>query len=595
MKAARNPIQQTGRSLMNGPKWRGTVVTVVATAMLAASLTTPVLAQSPAPRGITLYEDVKTGALYRKPGRGRVAVTLGFEEPAAPSPAVQQQVQQLKQSNEELRAEFNANQQSLVAENAALKQRVDKIEPAWTDYLDNFRNRFRVGALVYTSYKMYTHTGFGPQQYDNNSWPGPGNNLYNTFDVDRAYLNFYFNPTPDFLLRVTPDIYKTFGTATPTSNSHNSSVSSNLTGDDSYRLKYAYIEYNKLLDWAGDATKGTVIQFGSIPNAFIPWEEDLNTFRYVTDDAPWNYLGLSSAQFGVGINGPIKYNELTYVDYGLGVYTNAKYSQLEQSNTKQGMGRLTVYPFGSRWRFQGLGLTGFYDYGYNNTAPDNGSLNTGYGPNPNAFGHVANAHLTRWAALLHYTAEEWGMAFEYDQGHNSFPGANLFSGNGPTVFFTPPATATSAGGTTSPYGVPYYNFSAMTAALLGNSRTVQQGFDVMGHLHIPETPFRLIGLFQWFEPNSKVNNDPLDFYRYMVGVEWQINEFVRLAVDTQNLQFYHDQTPFSTSYANSFAKVFLPVPNTGKTGPKTFAPPATVAQPVPRDTHAVELNLEFAF
>src|ERR1019366_5216833 len=55
---------------------------------------------------------------------------------------------------------------------------------------------------------------------------------------------------------------------------------------------------------------------------------------------------------------------------------------------------------------QGLGLTGFYDYGYNNTSPDNGSINTGFGANPSAFGHVANAHLDRWAALVHYTAEE---------------------------------------------------------------------------------------------------------------------------------------------------------------------------------------------
>jgi hypothetical protein len=326
----------------------------------------------------------------------------------------------------------------------------------------------------------------------------------------------------------------------------------------------------------------------------IPWEEHLSTFRYVTA-SPWNYLGLSSAQFGLSLSGPVKFNELEYFDYGAGVFTNAKYSQLEQSNTKQVMGRISAYPFGSKWDTQGLGITGFYDYGYNNTPPDNASLNTGFGPNPNAFGHVANAHLTRWAALLHYTAEEWGIAAEYDQGHNSFPGANLFTGNGPTVFFTPPATATAAGGTTSPYGVPYYNFSAMTAALLGNSRTVQQGFDLMGHVHIPETPLRLIGLFQWFEPNSKVNNDPLDFYRYMVGVEWQINEFVRLAVDTQNLQFYHDQTPFSTTYANSFADVFLPVPNT-KTGKgAVFAPPSSITDPVPRDTHVVELNLEFAF
>jgi hypothetical protein len=578
---------------MNSPRWKRAAIAAMAAAMLATSHLTLAHAQAPSPRGITLYEDVKTGALYRRPGRGRVPITLGFDEPGPPAAAVERQVQQeVKKNNEELRAEFLANQQTLIKENGDLKTRVAKIEPAWNDYLANFRDRFRVGALVYSSYKMYTHTGFGSAQYDSNTWPGPGNNIYNTFDIDRAYLNFYFNPTPDWTLRVTPDIYKTFGTATPTANSHNSSVSSNLTGDLSYRLKYAYLEYNKILDWAGEATKGSTIQFGSIPNPFLPWEEELTTFRYVTA-SPWNYLGLSTTQLGVSISGPIKSHELTYLDYGVGAFTNAKYTQFEQTNTKQFMGRLTAYPFGSTWKTQGLGITGFYDYGYNNTSPDNGSVNTGFGPNPSAFGHVANAHLDRWAALVHYTAETWGVAAEYDQGHNSFPGASLFSGNGPSVFFTPPAAASTSGGTANPYSVPYYNFSAMTAALLGNSRTVQQGFDVFGHLHIPNTPFRLIGLFQWFEPNSKVNRDPLDFYRYMVGVEWQINEFVRLAIDTQNLNFYHGQEPFSTAYANQFAKVFVPVPHTGtKTN---FSPPTSIADPVPRDTHAVELNLEFAF
>ncbi len=222
--------------------------------------------------------------------------------------------QEVRKSNEELRAEFAADQQRLIAENAELKTRVGKIEPTWNDYLANFRNRFRVGALVYASYKMYTHTGFGPAQFDNNTWPGPGNNIYNTFDVDRAYLNFYFNPTPDWTLRVTPDIYKSYGNATPTSNSHVSSVSSNLTGDLSYRLKYAYVEYNKILDWVGDTTRGSTLQFGSIPNAFMPWEEELTTFRYVTS-SPWNYAGLSTTQIGLGIGGPIKYNERTWIDY----------------------------------------------------------------------------------------------------------------------------------------------------------------------------------------------------------------------------------------------------------------------------------------
>jgi hypothetical protein len=83
----------------------------------------------------------------------------------------------------------------------------------------------------------------------------------------------------------------------------------------------------------------------------------------------------------------------------------------------------------------------------------------------------------------------------------------------------------------------------------------------------------------------------------MVGVEWQINEFVRLAIDTQNLQFYQGQQPFSTAYANHFADVFLPVPDTKSCAAKgaTFKPPSAVGDPCPRDTHAIELNLEFAF
>ena len=419
-------------------RWKFAALAALSLSMLGGAGLRPSFAQS-APRGITLYEDEKTGALYRKPGRGRVAVILSFD--AAPAPgAVEKQVQEVKKSNDELRAEFKANQQTLIKENTELKARVAKIEPAWSDYLNNFRDRFRLGAQVFASYKMYTHTGFGPAQFDSNTWPGPGNNLYNSFDIDRAYLNFYFNPTPDWLLRVTPDIYKTFGNATPTANSHVSSVGSNLTGNLSYRIKFAYLEYNKILDWAGDTTKGAVVQFGSIPNAFVPWEEELSTFRYVTA-SPWNYAGLSTTQLGFGINGPIRYRERTYLDYAAGVYTNAKYNQFEQTNTKQVMGRLTAFPFGSSWKNQGFGMTAFYDYGYNNSSPDSSGFTTGFGPNPSAFGRVASAHLDRWAALLHYTAEQWGIAFEYDQGHNAFPGANLFSGSGPTVFFTPPAAA----------------------------------------------------------------------------------------------------------------------------------------------------------
>lgn len=586
---------------MKHRSWKAAAISIALASIVSLISMSSSFGQSAPKHGITLYEDQKTGALYRKPGKGRVPVVLGFDEPAPPAPApaaVQQQVErEVKKNNEELRAEFIANQQVLIKENSDLRARVDKIEPAWADYLNNFRNKFRVGALLYADYAMYTHTSFGPQFLESQTYPGPGNNIYNSFDITRAYLNFYFNPTPDWLLRITPDIYKSFGTASTNAVSRTSAVGSNLSGDLNYRIKYAYIEYNRILDWIGEPTRGSTIAIGDLPNSFIPWTEDLFGFRYVSY-GPWNFVGLSSGQFGMKIEGPIKYHELTYVDYSIGAYSNAKYNQFEQTNTKQAMARVSVYPFGAKWRFQGLGATAFYDYGYNNSAPDNQSVNTGFGPNPNAFGHVNNAHLTRFAALLHYDSEEWMLAGEWDYGHNAFPGTSLFSSNGPTVFFTPP-TFTFPGGVPSaasnPYTVPYYNFSAMTAALLNNSRTVQQGFDFFGRLHIPNTRFSLFGMFQFFQPNTKVNLNPLDFQRWVGGVQYQANEFVRIALDTQNLLYFRDQTPFSTAYANTFGDVFLPVANTGKTGPKTFTPPTNINQPVPRDVHIVELNLEFNF
>ena len=35
------------------------------------------------------------------------------------------------------------------------------------------------------------------------------------------------------------------------------------------------------------------------------------------------------------------------------------------------MGRLTAYPFGSSFKYQGLALTGFWNYGWGDTTPDN--------------------------------------------------------------------------------------------------------------------------------------------------------------------------------------------------------------------------------
>ena len=88
------------------------------------------------------------------------------------------------------------------------------MKPAWTSYLNNFQDKFRIGALAYLDYSAYTHTGFGPQTLENINPPGPGNNGYNSFDITRVYTNIYFTPTDNLLFRFTPEIYRSNGTAT---------------------------------------------------------------------------------------------------------------------------------------------------------------------------------------------------------------------------------------------------------------------------------------------------------------------------------------------------------------------------------------------
>ena len=96
---------------------------------------------------------------------------------------------------------------------------------------------------------------------------------------------------------------------------------------------------------------------------------------------------------------PVKFfgGEKNYLDYAFGVYDNSSFHTYEQTDTKEGMARLSFYPFGADWRFQGLGVTGFYNYGYGNLTPDESSLPAKL--------KGSQARITRLAALLHYATE----------------------------------------------------------------------------------------------------------------------------------------------------------------------------------------------
>ena len=86
-----------------------------------------------------------------------------------------------------------------------------------------------------------------------------------------------------------------------------------------------------------------------------------------------------------------------------------------------------------------MGITGFYNYGYGNTAPDTADLPTAL--------KGGDAHIQRIAALVHYTAYNWGLAGEYDAGRNAFQASNLWSGSGPADAFGSPTGKAITSGT----------------------------------------------------------------------------------------------------------------------------------------------------
>jgi hypothetical protein len=546
---------------------------------------------------IRLYVDPTTHIVYTVPGRGRRLLTEVPTSALSTRNLEERQDQtdhKLDQDRARI-AELMAQNEQLEGNNDALSKQVSDIKPAWKDYTDNFQDKFRLGTLLYGDYRFYTHTGFQPQELTQINNPGPGNNNWNSFDITRTYLNFYFFPTKDWTVRLTPNMYKTIGSANDKVG-QNTGFGSNLDGNLGVRMKYANLQYSGLWQkFNVPALADGKITIGEIANPLVGWEEDLYGYRFV-NLTPWNYLSLSSTQLGVSMEGSIKpfSDGKTYADYGLGVYNNSSFHAFEGTDEKQVMGRLTLYPFGNDWRFQGLGLTGFYDYGYGNTTPDTASIPTVLkGP---------NAHISRVAALMHYTADQWGLAGEFDYGNNAFSAGNLFSGSGPADEFGFPTGKAVTGGMISGNScsptTPCYNatsgYGAQTGAwnaLLNNGQARQIGFDMFGHYHIPGTPLTPFGMLQWVMPNDKVTPvDPLDFMRFIVGVSYQYNEFLRFALDNQNVTFYHNQMSMPVSQLERYNYVPGSKLN-GQLLPKT----GSIPNLVPIDTHSIFLNVEFNY
>ena len=573
------------------------IITVVGIAAVGAQRAA---AQDSGIGAVKLWVDQRTGQVFVRPGRGRVPLSLGTANAAAIEQSVEQKVE--AKTNDQIKAQVQQSAAQLQEQNQVLAQQVNEMQPAWKSYMDDFHDKFRIGTLFYGDYRFYTNTGFQPQELTQLTNPGPGNNKYNSFDITRTYLNFFFFPTKEWTLRITPNMYKTIGSSN-VKVGQTTGFGSNLDGNLGVRIKYANLTYNGLWNAVPMLKSGTV-SVGEISNPLVDWEEQLYGFRYV-NLTPWNYLSLSSTQTGVSMEGPVKFGEKMYLDYGIGAYDNSSFHAFEQSDTKQFMVRGSVYPFGANWRYDGLGLTGFYNYGYGNTAPDTADI-------PSSL-KGGNAHIQRIAALLHYTAYNWGVAGEFDSGSNAFQASNLWSGSGPgDAFGFPTGKAITSGtfaGNTCGNGTtvlvkgkptivqPCYPLlntygpqAAAQTAILNNGQAQQIGADFFGHFHIPETPLTLFGMFQWLQPNTQFASNPLDFYKWVFGISYQYNEYLRFAIDSQNISYYHSQQsipisalkPFGYSPGGTF---------NGQTLPKT----GSIPDMVQRDTHSIFANVEFNY
>ncbi len=432
------------------------------------------------------------------------------------------------------------------------QKQAEKAPPA-SDSIVLANGKIKLGAVAYADWGVYPQTGFGPAFLDTpHNYPGPGNDWYNAFNINRAYINIVYVPTDWVSFRITPDIYRNVGSPAAQKQGNTSGIASTPNGSLDFRLKYAYAEFTKMF---GGAFKDDNVRFGQQTNPFIDWEEALYGYRFVSL-VPWNFISLSSTYTGLSLNGPIKKNGKQYLDYQIGVFNNTNFHQFELGKTKTVMARASLYPTGASSRFQGLGLTGFVDYGYNNVAPDT----------------HAKTPVVRTAALLHYQSPHNGgqIAFEYDYGRNAFSTGNLFGGSAPLD---------QVGlGTT-----PFAGMSSLASAVLAGRSTKQQGWDAFGHINIPKSKFAVFGLYQFLKPNTNVPVDPLDFHRVVAGISYQMNKNVRLALDNQDVIYRHSQFTYPAADLATFSPSLA------------AANPGGIANAVPPSVKALFLNMEFTF
>jgi hypothetical protein len=192
----------------------------------------------------------------------------------------------------------------------------------------------RVGATLFTDYTVTAK----PKITD-----ADGNEVTpNAFNVGRAYINVTGTISHLISFRITPDIVRETGTG------------SGLNGSYTFRLKYAYAQFN-LDQWM---TRGSWVRLGMQQTPWVDFEETAYRYRFQGPVFADREGFLSSSDTGASFHYNLPGN---YGDIHGGVYNGETYSRPEVNDQKGFMVRGSFRPFRMNPTFRGLRLTGFYD------------------------------------------------------------------------------------------------------------------------------------------------------------------------------------------------------------------------------------------
>lgn len=193
---------------------------------------------------------------------------------------------------------------------------------------------FKIGATIFGDYTYID----SPTSKD-----ADGNVIHpSSFNIARAYINVTGNLNHRIAFRITPDISRETGTG------------SSLSGSQTFRLKYAFGQYN-LDDWM---THGSWVRLGVQQTPFVDYTEGIYRYRFQGTIFAERIGLLTSSD--AGLSGHYNFAS-NYGDVHAGYYNGEGYSRAEANNEKavQVRGTFRPLPMGGIWK--GLRVTGFYD------------------------------------------------------------------------------------------------------------------------------------------------------------------------------------------------------------------------------------------